>query len=420
MVEQVVVCPKCGCKIPLTEAISAQIKEQLRQELAAAMEKKEKELRERESRLEERSKSIDEMVANAVSVERSKIEKEITKKLKEKSFLEIKDLGQQLKEKEEELNKARELELEIRKERREIKEQRENLELEISRRIDKELSKVKEDVSKKMEEDYRLKAKEKDKLIDDLKKQLADVTRKAEQGSQQLQGEVLELELEDVLTAAFPSDTIEPVPKGMKGADILQRVTDDRGHYAGTIIWESKRTKNWSDGWIGKLKSDQRKAKAEIAVIASEALPKDVSHFINRSGVWITNYNFVVSLATALRFNLIQVSRAKMAMVGKSEKMEVLYTYLSGTEFKHRVEVFIEAFTAMKTDLDKEKTTVQRLWAKREKEIVMVLTNVAGMYGDLQGIMGASLPQIENLELKALISEPESAETDKQERSEET
>ena len=248
-------------------------------------------------------------------------------------------------------------------------------------------------------EEHRLKDMEKEKKISDMLKTIEELKRKGEQGSMQTQGEVLELDLEALLRSRFPTDEIEPVPKGIRGADILQRVHNRSGQLCGTIIWESKRTKAWSDGWIAKLKDDQREVKAEIAVIVSETLPSGVKAFTQMEGVWVADFTLAASLAEVLRSGLTQLALAKLSAVGRGEKMDVIYNYLSGPHFRQRVEGIVEAFKSMKEDLDQEKRAITRTWAKREKQIERVINNTAGMYGDIQGIIGASLPEIKILEL---------------------
>ena len=252
-----------------------------------------------------------------------------------------------------------------------------------------------------------LKEAEKDKLIKDLTTQIGDLKRKSEQGSQQLQGEILEIQLEDLLARTFPHDSIDEVPKGIKGADVLQNVYDATGNRCGAILWESKRTKSWSDKWLPKLRDDQRAAKAEIAAIISIELPKDVSTFSNIDGVWVTNWSCTIGLATALRSSLIEVAHAKQALDGQQGKMDLLYSYLSGSEFRHRVEGIVEAFVTMKTGLDKEKRAMERIWSEREKQLDRAIRQTAGLHGDLSGIIGQALPAIEQLELPALESPEE-------------
>ena len=195
----------------------------------------------------------------------------------------------------------------------------------------------------------------------------------------------------------FPHDEIVPVPKGVSGADVVQKVKDHSGRVCGQIAWESKKTKAWSDGWIQKLKDDQRVIKADLAVIASATLPEDVKGFVFRDGVWICDIKLIVALAAALRINLLNVSRERAMSVGKNEKMEVLYSYLTGVEFKQRVEAIVEAFTNMDMGLRKERLAYEKIWSEREKQIKKVITNTVGMYGDLSGYV--ALPQIKTLEL---------------------
>lgn len=422
MPDQVITCPHCQREIPLTEAISHQIKEKLRKEFEDQSKKKEEKLAQKEQslsikekELENSKKSLDEQVNKKVKLERDKIEKEAKQKAKEALSVELKDLQEEIKEKGKKLEEAQKAELELRKERRRLEESKKAFELEMTRKLDEEREKIKEESSKKIMEEQRLKNLEKEKQINDMRKQIEELKRKAEQGSQQMQGEVLELELEEILKSNFPIDHIEPVPKGIKGADILQKVHNESGQYCGTIIWESKRTKAWSDSWIEKLKDDQREIKAEIAVLMTKALPKEVNNFSYVTGVWITNYSSIIGLAIALRINLIQVANTKMAATGKNEKMEVLYSYLSGSEFRHKVEAMVETFISMKSDLDQEKRSMTRIWSKREKQIERVINNISGMYGDMQGIIGASLPQIKSLELKTLTAGEDTDEKNEEE-----
>jgi hypothetical protein len=261
---------------------------------------------------------------------------------------------------------------------------------------------TREQAKKEAEEGLKLKVLEKEQTIVSMQKQIEELKRKAEQGSQQLQGEVQELELEALLRTKFPRDTIESVPKGEHGGDALQHVVGPSGQPCGTIIWESKRTKNWSDGWLAKLREDQRAAKAEIAVIVSQSLPKDVDTFGVVEGVWVTHPKTVLPLALTLRHTLIEVGCARQASEGQQTKTEMIYQYLTGPRFRHRVEAIVEAFSAMQEDLDKEKKAITKQWAKREEQIERVMQATAGMYGDLQGIAGKTIQEIEGLELCAL------------------
>ncbi len=222
----------------------------------------------------------------------------------------------------------------------------------------------------------------------------------------------MELELEDLLRRHFPYDEIIPVPKGVHGGDTLQNVRDTAGCLCGSILWESKRTKAWSDAWLPKLRDDQRAAKAQIAAIVTLEMPKGLTTFASIDGVWVTSRACLFGLASALRAGLIEVAAAKRATEGRQEKMDLLYNYLSGPEFRHRVEGIVEAFMTLRQDLEIEKRAIQKIWAKREKQLDRAIANTAGLHGDLRGIVGASLPQIETLELPALSDESDKAADD--------
>ena len=370
MTKETIKCPDCGAVIELSEAISHDIEVRLKQQY--------------ENEIGKTKKAIE---------EKAKIEAQESLNIK------ISDLNEQLEEKTKNLKEAQRQELELRKRQRELVEKEEKLELELSRKIDAERQKIIQKTSKEFEETHRLKDAEKDKQLDDMKKQIDELKRKSEQGSQQMQGEVLELELEESLKEEFQFDDIEPVAKGIKGGDIIQTVKTQSGRICGKILWETKRTKNWSDSWIQKLKDDQRDAKADLAILVSETLPKGFHHFRLISGVWVTDILSAVSLALALRVVLIQVARERETQVGKKEKMEIAYNYLTGQEFRNRVEAIVESFTAMKVDLEAERRAMLKIWAKRGKQIERVISNAAGMHGDLQEIAGSSLPTIKILEL---------------------
>jgi len=408
---QTIQCPKCGTEIPLTEAISSKLHEDIRKEYDAKSQARECEIAKerealavREKQLEASRKAVDEAVAKKVAEERAKVEAEAKKKAAEAVDLVVTDLQNQVAEKEKALEQAQRNELEIRKKQRELEAEKRNMELEVARRLDAERKKVQEEAVKSAQEEHRLKDLDKDKMIDGLKATIDELKRKAEQGSQQAQGETLELDIEEQLRAAFPHDSIEPVPKGRKGADVIQRVCDHAGRACGAIVWEAKRTKTWGAGWVEKLKEDQREAKAELAVLLTTAMPKGIETFGQHEGVWVTNQACALGLGLALREILIHVAAARTASVGKQGKLEMLYDYLAGSEFKHRVEAIVEAFVAMKSQLETEKSAMNKAWAAREKQIERVMANTTGMYGDLEGIIGVALPKITNLELKAITN----------------
>ncbi len=392
MPDQYITCPKCGNKIQLTEAFTHEIEEKLRSQFENEIKKKDTE---REKALEAQEKEFEEKLAQ----EREKFEKQAKKRAEESLATELKDLKEQLEEKSKQLESSRKQELDLRKRQRELEEMEQNLKLENERTLDEERKKIRKNAEKKVAEEYHMRELKKEKQLNDLRRQIEEWKRKAELTSQQAQGEVQEIELETILAQQFKTDAIEPVAKGVRGADIIQRVHDENGRLCGSVIWESKRTKNWGGDWVQKLKDDQRNAKAEIAVIVSSALPKEVNGFGKYEGIWVTDFSSAIGLATALRINLIDVAHASNALQGKNEKMELIYKYLLGTAFKQRVEAIVESFVSMKADLDAEKRSMEKIWAKRESQIERVIKNTAGMYGDLQGIIGSALPEVKILEL---------------------
>jgi hypothetical protein len=344
-------------------------------------------------------------------VERTRIASEESKKAKlalqtdiDQKARELAELQEVLNQRDAKLAEAQKAQADLIRQKRELDDARRELELTVEKRVQDGLLATREQAKKEAEESLKLKVLEKEQTIASMQTQIEELKRRAEQGSQQLQGEVQELELEALLRAKFPRDTIEPVPKGEFGGDALQRVMGPLGQLCGTILWESKRTKNWSDGWLVKLRDDQRTAKADIAIIVSQTLPKAVESFDLVDGIWVTNAKSVFSLAVALRHSLIELASARQALDGQQTKTEMVYQYLTGPRFRHRIEAIVEAFSSMQEDLDREKKAITKQWAKREEQIERVMQATVGMYGDLQAIAGKSFQEIEGLELTALES----------------
>lgn len=369
-------CPKCGYEISIDDALSQQIEQQYQEKMKEEL-----------------------------SLEKTKLEKEIKLKASKYYAEESKQLKSEIEEKSKKIDEFRENELKLRKEKIEIEESKKNLELEVQRQLDSERKKMQEEMAKNMDEQNKWKVAEKDKVISDLKKQMDEMRRKVEQGSQQSQGEVVELELENILRQTFPYDEIVPVGKGINGADVIHIVKNNNGLKCGEIIWELKNTKSFTAGWIPKLKEDMRKQKSNIAVIVTNSLPENIKSFDHQDGVWITKFEFAIGLATALRSSLIEVGSAKLSAVNKNEKMEFLYSYLTGNEFKQRVEAIAEAFIIMQEDIAKERRVYEKIWSKREKLLGKVVTNTFGMYGDLEGLIGPTLPEIKQLSIDRLDDE---------------
>ena len=420
MIDATIICPNCKIEFPLTESLAAPMlaatRKQFEQQLAQKEEdvaKREQSLRDKEKQLADAKRTLDEQIADQVAAqlkaERTRVVAEEGKKAKlasaaelEAKVRELGELQEVLKTRDEKLAEAQKAQAELIKKQRELDDAKRELELTVEKRVQEGLTDVRSQAKREAEEGLKLKVLEKDQTIASMQQKIEELKQKAEQGSQQLQGEVQELELENLLRAKFPFDTIEPVPKGEFGGDALQRVVSQGGQPCGTILWESKRTRNWSDGWLTKLREDQRAAKAEVAVLVSQALPKGVEAFDVVDGVWVTSPRAALPVATVLRLTLLQVSMARAVSEGQQTKTEMVYQYLTGPRFRHRVEAIVEAFSSMQEDLDKERKAIMKQWAKREGQIERVMGATVGMYGDLQGIAGKSLQEIEGLELPAL------------------
>ena len=420
MTEPTIICPNCKTEIRLTESLAAPLiaatRKQLEQQLSQKDEeiaKREQGIRDKEKQVAEAKRNLDTQVADQVAAqlkaERSRVIEEESKKAKQTAANELDNKARELAELQEvlkirdaKLAEAQQAQAELIKKQRELDDAKRELELTVEKRVQEGLGDVREKAKREAEEGLKLKVMEKDQTIASMQQKIEELKQKAEQGSQQLQGEVQELELENLLRAKFPFDSIEPVPKGEFGGDVLQRVVSQSGQQSGTILWESKRTKNWSDGWLVKLREDQRTAKAEISVLVSQVLPKGVEAFDVVDGVWVTSPRAALPVATVLRHTLLQVGMARQVSEGQQTKTEMIYQYLTGPRFRHRVEAIVEAFSTMQEDLDKERKAIMKQWAKREQQIERVMGATVGMYGDLQGIAGKSLQEIEGLELKSL------------------
>lgn len=427
-------CPKCGHPIPVSEALRHQLSEELKEQIDqkekdfsirekglkdkesqikeqekdvekrvttavnVALTSREKELKTREAQLFESERSVEKRVKDSVDQERTKLQADAKKRAEEAMSIEVQDAKSQLQETKEKLRLAEKAELDLRKRERELEEKQQNIELETARQLSAQKAEVEESVSKKFMEEHRLKDHEKEKVIQDLKVALENANRRAQQGSQQLQGEVQELDIESILKEQFLHDDIMPVPKGIRGADALQIVKMPSGTVCGSILWESKRTKSWSEAWIKKLKDDQREAKADVAVIISEILPKDLPNSGYRDRVWIGDYSTLRLLSVALRASLVGIASAKLVSDNKDEISDLLFRYVTGSEFRQKVEAMVDTYKDMRDTIDREKRASIARWSKQEKQIEKVIAITAGTYGDLRGLIGSSMQSIPALE----------------------
>jgi len=387
-----ITCPNCKKSIPLTEAISHQLDEKYKQEITKLKDKNEQE----RVRLIQLSKV-------RIQEEKEKTAKEVEvnlkKKIKEEMELKLKDTENESNEVKEQNNKLQDQLLELTKAMRKLQNENRLKEIEMQKTFAEEQEKLRKEEQIRIEEEFKLKMREKDKKLEDVVKVNEDLRRKLEQGSQQMQGEVLELAIEELLKKEFPFDVIKEVPKGVTGADIIQIVKNKGGKVCGQIVWETKRTKNWSNQWIAKLKQDQRSIKAEIAVLVSEVLPDEISHFGLIAGVWVCGFAYITGIAYALRTQLLEVATVKLAQKGQDGKMELLYEYVTSTEFRHRVEAIIEAFNNMQQEIEKERRWFALKWSREEKNLRKVLDTTIGMQGDLQSIMGKSITELKGVEM---------------------
>lgn len=376
--DQTITCPHCGKNIPLSETLTKQVKIHLEEDL-----KKKYELEKKEWELKEKQK----MWADA------------QKKAKEKIDIELKAAQQEIKEKEKRLHEMEEFELTLRKEKRALEEEKRRMTLELERKSEEKAKLYIQELRKQIDEEHNIKLLEKEKQLEQMKQTIAELQRKSEQGSMQIQGDAQESDLKQMLTTSFPMDVISDVPTGIRGADLIQTVMNANGTKAGTILWESKNTKDWGGDWIRKLKSDQTNAKADVSVLVSRVFPDTIKNFGILEGVWVCEYRYVIALTIVLRHHLISTSQLKQSLVGSDEKMKYLYNYLLSSDFQNKIESIISTFTTLQSDLDAERRAMERIWSKREKEIRRVITNTSSLYGDLQGLIGKELPEVKQLKL---------------------
>ena len=409
-------CPHCHHSFPITSALQHLIeplRNQLEKEAALkeqALAERAETLRSQEADLAKATENIEKKVAARVEETTKLLKQGLLKEAHAAVKLQMDDMQAQIQEKSQKIVEFQKTELDLRRKEQALEERAQAMELEVQRKLDAERKAIAAETAQRLTEEHRLKEQELEKVIRDLGNQLEDAKRTAEQGSQQTQGEVLELEVEQFLRVTFPHDDIQPVPKGKRGADVVHTVYTPTGLHCGTIIWESKRTKRWDDGWVGKVKDDQREAKGDVAVIITETLPKDIKMFGVKEDLWVTSYACLPGIAHALRSQVVAVALMRKAGQGKDEKMEVLFNFLTGPEFRNRVQSITETFFNMKADLDRERLVYERHWNQREKQIDRVLLNTAGMYGDLQGLIGPSMLAIPALEAGEEESETPAAE----------
>lgn len=416
MTEPTITCPNCRTEIKLTESLAGPLVEQTRREFAQRLAAKDQLVTQAQElvatekvRLEQERQGIEATVAKRLDEERKQIAIEEAARAKRQVALDVEGKDRQLAEltellqaREAKLAEAQAQEAELLKKQRALDDEKRELELSVQKQVNEALESVRARAKHDAEEALALKVKEGETRIASMQQTIEELKRKAEQGSQQLQGEAQELVLEDALRARFPFDILEPVGKGEFGGDVLQRVVNTNGQICGSILWESKRTRAWSDGWLTKLKGDQRRAGADLALIVSQTMPKGLETFDQIDGVWVTGSKCAMAVAGALRESLVLMASVKAAGEGQQTKSALMYDYLTGSRFRHRIEAVVDRFTELQQDLASERKATMKRWAKREQQHHAVLDSMSGLYGDLQGIAGRSMIEIEALETPLL------------------
>jgi hypothetical protein len=421
MPEPRIVCPKCNASMKLTESLVAPLIAKAGKQVEQQLAEKEQEFAKREVILRKSQKAItqarqaiDAEIAKTLQTERTAIAESEAAKARLAFGADIQQRDQLLTELQHNLNannaklaEAQRAHADVIRKTRELDDAKRELDLSVQRKVQESLAAVRDRAKAEAEDSLKAKVSEKEVQITGMQRQIEELRRKANQGSQQLQGEALEFELETLLRDRFSGDVIEAVPKGEFGGDIIHRVRNEFGRICGTMLWEAKSAKAWNNRWLEKLRTDQRSTNAEIGLIVSNVLPAGLETFDRIDNVWVTKKRFAIPLAMALRQSLIEVSNSREAAKGQRTKMEMVYQYLTGPQFRHRIDVIVEKFTDMQSDLDRERKALIRIWAKREEQLKSVIDSSAGLYGDLQGIAGRALPEIESLGFLAIGDVPD-------------
>lgn len=388
-------CPQCAHEFQPDEAIRAELETQLRAQMKDWQRKKEEEFKAQMQQKDAEAQKILELERKNVAMQ---VEQQLKKKLESDYETQMKFLQEQNTQNEARLNEARRKELEYLKKEQEILNREKELELEMQKMLNEEKNKLSESIRRQEEERNQLRFKEYEKQIEDQKKLVEEMRRKSEQGSMQLQGEVQELALEELLKSTFPYDDVSEVGKGVRGADCIQTVRNNLGQDCGKIIYESKRTKDFNREWVDKLKADMRGQVADIAVIVTQTMPKDMDSFGEKDGVWICSFAEVKAVAQVLRDSIIRVHTVAKSQENKGDKMTLLYNYLTGTEFTEQWKAIREGFMAMKISIQKERDAMERIWKAREKQLEKILLSSTHIRGSIDGIAGMDSIDINLLE----------------------
>jgi len=398
---EMVTCPFCKKDFPLDEALRAEILKDFQDDKEREIKEKDRIIREMENSIKNKEKEIDERVEILSNEKIKNLESELKNKIREEMEIELMAKEKRLRElensmmeiKQKEVNEKMDYERKIFNLEQEKKEK----ELEFDRKMRSEIQKIREEQENKVKEEFSIKEKEYLETIESLKRKVEDLNRGLASESNQLVGEAQEIAIEEKLINHFPEDVIEPVPRGVQGADIIQTVMINN-QVAGKIIWESKRTKQWKEEWIEKLKDDKMKSGCDIGVIITKTMPRESKGLLMKEGIIISEYSYLLPIAGLLRQNLINIKKVSISQNDRNRKESMLYEYIISNEFRNRVQSLLDSIKYAKEDLEKEKMTLNKIWAKRNTDLERAVINLAQIYGTMQGLAGNSMPDIPSLE----------------------
>jgi len=407
-----ITCPKCGHEFNVEDVLAQQIEEKYRNEMNKSISKiqeefteKENAIKQKETEIREQQANIDHLVAEKLKEESVKATKQLKNQFEKQYEQQLKTLSEEAEYAKTEISNLKTAKIENEQLKRKLNDQEQDLALKYEQTLTDKLKQETETIQKRESERVELKIKERDELIGSLKKQVEEMSRKAEQGSMQVQGEVQELAIEEILRNMFPVDLIEEVGKGIKGADVIHTVRNRFGVDCGKILYESKRTKTFVNDWIPKLKADALTVKADVLVIITEAMPEGIEKIGQKDGIWICSFFDFKGLVIILRESLLKISEAFSSQTNKGEKMQMLYDYLTSNEFMMQISAIIEGFSDLQDSYIREKRAMERIWKEREKQLQKVLLNTNHFIGSIKGIAGTSIPQLKEIGPKDNILE---------------
>jgi len=392
-------CPKCDHEFPVAEAILARINREaeagIEVRVKAEREKMERAMQEKlqagadraaEDKLkaeEHAAKMRDEAVAAALKLEQERQANEAKLQAgrdasRQKSIDELMSkLTAAQKENEELAAKERLGALEARRVANEEAQQR--------------FEKQAVELTQKLEQEGQLKNKELELQLGTVRKQLEEANKRANQGSMQNQGAALEASFEDQLRAAFPRDSVSDVPTGASGADVILDVFNDHGSECGRILFETKRTANWSDEWLPKLREDMHRVGATIGVIITQVMPRGAQSSVYKDGIWVADFAAAMTLVRTLRWGLQTAALQKRISDQAGDASALLYEFVTGPDFRNRVQSILHTYSSMRTMLEKERRAMHRIWKKREAQLESLTGHTTHVIAHLEAKTGREI-----------------------------